>query len=596
MFKIRYKSFDQFSFIDHAMYSKLPRHPFYCSVKEMIDFSFADQICSVLYSERGQRPYAPSLKLKIHLVQAYENISDRNMENRIVGDLFIKRSLDLPADFFGFDHSTIGLDRDRMGEAMFQACHLYILAQLYSKHLWGETNERWIIDSFPAHINVRRCGAFRLIKRAMIQLVKHMKRTAPASVLSAAKSLQLDALRVRLHSESPVAEQMLAFSKLVTQAYGLLYWFQHENIVPLLKEWKNYERSQELQEILRRVLSENSRPHRPDPGPEDGRENEDTGADEQNTDGNAESLPPAETAVDVEQDGTTTAIHEEVKAELHAGQEETAEVVYEKTPRKQRPSDRIVRVDAPEVRTGVKNKSTPITGFKIQNMCTEDGVILNVRVVPSNEHDQDAMIEMVSEVQQFLGMAPQVMIGDTAYGHGKKREAMASRNITLVAPVAEPKNSTGKFDISLFTYDPQKDVFTCPQGAETVRKNRNRTLEGTQYFFDSKSCTRCALRTQCTTSEKKGRSVFRSDYAVTYEGAKKFNESVEGKETLAKRCVVERKNKELKNDCGLGRTHLKRRNTLQVKSFLAAIVVNLKHAIRVQTTPKPGVLRRAKMA
>src|SRR5690606_4759125 len=141
-------------------------------------------------------------------------------------------------------------------------------------------------------------------------------------------------------------------------------------------------------------------------------ENEDTGADEQNTDGNAESLPPAETAVDVEQDGTTTAIHEEVKAELHAGQEETAEVVYGKTPRKQRPSDRIVRVDAPEVRNGVKNKSTPITGFKIQNMCTEDGVILNVRVVPSNEHDQDAMIEMVSEVQQFLGMAPQVMIGD----------------------------------------------------------------------------------------------------------------------------------------------------------------------------------------
>jgi hypothetical protein len=139
--RIRYKSFDQISIADSLVYSKLPRHPFWSNVEAKIDFSFADSLCAVLYSERGQHPYAPSLKLKIHLIQTYYNLSDRQTEEKIMGDLFIKRFLGLPVDFFGFDHSTIGLDRSRMGAAMFHACHLYILAQMYSHGLWGDANE-----------------------------------------------------------------------------------------------------------------------------------------------------------------------------------------------------------------------------------------------------------------------------------------------------------------------------------------------------------------------------------------------------------------------------------------------------------------------
>jgi hypothetical protein len=46
---------------------------------------------------------------------------------------------------------------------------------------------------------------------------------------------------------------MLAFSKLVSQAHGLLEWFNNENIKPLLAEWKHLKRSQELQERSERV-------------------------------------------------------------------------------------------------------------------------------------------------------------------------------------------------------------------------------------------------------------------------------------------------------------------------------------------------------
>jgi len=541
--RVRYKNFDQLSFADLLVYSKLPEHPFWSCVESKIDFSFADTLCAVLYTGMGQRPYAPSLKLKVHLIQAYYVLSDRLVEEKIIGDLFIKRFLQVPVDFFGFDHSTIGLDRTRMGEAMFRACHLYILAQMYSHGLWGDKNEQWIIDSFPTSIHMVRRGAYRLIKHAMIRLVQHLRKQAPKPVRTAAESLPLDAMGVRLSSAASSADLMLAYSKLVAQAYGLLQWFNNENIKPLL-DWKGYPRSQELQAILMRILEENSRPFDPD--------NNGTKAD----------LP--------------------------------ADVQFEKTPREKRPKDRIESAVDPQARTAFK-RSKATTGYKTQNLCTTEGVILDIRTVPANEHDQDATADMVATIQRFFGQTPTALLGDTAYGHGRHRMQLAQQGIQVVAPVQQSPNPTGLFQATMFTYDVDKDIFICPNGEQSVRRNHSPKLEGSQYRFVKKTCLACPLYTQCTNSES-GRSVFRSDYASLYEKAQAYNESLAGQADLLKRYIVERKNNELKNDCGLGLTRTHSRATLQLKALGAAMVVNLKYMVRKLLNPKPGFLRHARSA
>lgn len=542
--RVRYKNFDQLSFADLLVYSKLPEHPFWSCVESKIDFSFADTLCAVLYTGMGQRPYAPSLKLKVHLIQAYYVLSDRLVEERIIGDLFIKRFLQVPVDFFGFDHSTIGLDRTRMGEAMFRACHLYILAQMYSHGLWGDKNEQWIIDSFPTSIHMVRRGAYRLIKHAMIRLVQHLRKQAPKPVRMAAESLPLDAMGVRLSSAATSADLMLAYSKLVAQAYGLLQWFNNENIKPLLEDWKGYSRSQELQAILIRILEENSRPVDPD--------------------------------------------HHGTKTDL------PADVQFEKTPHEKRPKDRIESAVDPEARTAFKySKAT--TGYKTQNLCTTEGVILDIRTVPANEHDQDATADMVATIQHFFGKTPAALLGDTAYGHGRHRMKLARQGIRVVAPVQPSPNPTGLFQATRFTYDVDKDIFICPNGEQSVRRSHSPKLEGTQYRFAKKTCLACPLYMQCTPSQS-GRSVFRSDYANLYEQAQAYNESLAGQADLLKRYVVERKNNELKNDCGLGLTRTHSRATLQLKALGAAMVVNLKYMVRKLLNPKPGFLRHARSA
>ncbi|CAM4513746.1 hypothetical protein FHS16_006041 [Paenibacillus endophyticus] len=66
-----YKQLNQISFTDLEVYLVLPKHPIWSRVAELIDFSFADEICAPLYSCRGPKPYAPALKLKFHIVHRY---------------------------------------------------------------------------------------------------------------------------------------------------------------------------------------------------------------------------------------------------------------------------------------------------------------------------------------------------------------------------------------------------------------------------------------------------------------------------------------------------------------------------------------------
>jgi len=411
--RVRFKTFDQLSFADHLVYSKLPSHPFWSRVETKIDFSFADRLCTVLYTGRGARPYAPSLKLKIHLVQAYYALSDRLVEEKIIGDLFIKRFLQLPVDFFGFDHSTIGLDRHRMGTSMFQACHLYILAQMHSLGLWGDHDEQWIIDSFPCNIGVVMVGAYRLIQQSMLRVVQHIKRSFPILYSHATQSLLLDSLTYRLTAQASANDQMLAFSKLVAEAFALLHWMDTEEVMESLRNWSNKQAKQKFNErrtLLEQILAETSRPTPSPPDPTAKYDEENVLVEEL-----AGSVPSPEGG--------------------QAAPATSATMVYEKIPRSER-SVRRISAHAPDARLGVKNRHTTIKGFKVQNLCSTSSVILDTRVIPASEPDWETMVDIVRGIQSFFRVTPPTLLGDSAYGYGKQRLKLRRLGIQVIAPVA----------------------------------------------------------------------------------------------------------------------------------------------------------------
>src|SRR5690606_35943143 len=125
--------------------------------------------------------------------------------------------------------------------------------------------------------------------------------------------------------------------------------------------------------------------------------------------------------------------------------------------------------------------------------------------------------------------------GDTLYGHNKQRVALQALNVQVVAPVVKTPNPSGLYDISLFTYNHGKDVYTCPNNKETVRKARNKALEGSQHFFAPEDCQGCPLKKSCTKSAS--RSIFHSDHYDLQKTASTFNKSPEGKELHLRRFI-----------------------------------------------------------
>ena len=525
MARVTYKQLDQVSFGDLEVYSVLPEHPIWSRVKELIDFSFADQICAPLYSSFGPRPYAPSLKLKIHIVQRYYNLSDRAMEEKIMGDLFIKRFLDVPVSFIGIDHSTLGLDRERVGSNLFDACHHYILAQAKQQGLWGDNKDVWLVDSFPTHGNIARRSAYRLIKQAILRVVNQLKRAHSFLFHKVQSELPLQSLAVTPSASTP-EEWAAAFNQLVVLAYRLLDWFEGEEIRSIFWSWTKPEQqltSLELQAILYRILTENVSPKDPT-NPED---------------------------------------------------------LYKKLGRDQRPTDRVISAVDPDVRRGTKNKHTKIMGDKVQVVTSAlHGIVLNAEPIPANENDGDRLIEIIQAVRQKQNVKPLTVVGDSAYGYGSHRQTLPNDGIALVAPLRVIANPTGLLRNEQFTYDSEFKSVTCPAGQVTQQGHYNKGQEGKQYVFLKLICKICAMQPICTTNKKTGRTLFISDYYEEFQKAKIYNETEEGKAFLDSRLAIERKNHEMKNHNGLGRARYRSREKRRSDVKIVSMVVNLKQMVK----------------
>jgi hypothetical protein len=439
----------------------------------------------------GQRPFSPSLKLKVHLVQAFEDLSDREMELRLMFDIGIKRFIGVPMSFTGFDHSTLGLDRERMGHVLFDACFHYILAQAKQHKLWGAKNDRWLIDSFHTHANAVKMSAYRLIFHGMLNVVQQLKRAHRPLFKLMEKNLQVSAWFERLPASLTPEERLVAFSKLVARAYALLTWLDSEAIRPLFWQWdddKKQLRSLELSDLVDPLAAKHPKKKKRIP---------------KDTKGYQRIPKEDNSSKAVNPDGTTDDL--------------------EKIPRSERPLDRIENAHDPEMRSGNKTPTKRFFGDKIQVIEEEHShLILEVRPIPGNEHDGHRLEEIVNRIIENHEFTPTEIVGDSHYGSGSNRVALQEKGITLRAPVPNFVNTRGHLSSDHFTYDEEQQSVTCLEGKKTSKRTRHNGHGGVRFTFSPVVCGDCPRLKECTDS-KKGRTIFISDNYKLMKEADEFN-------------------------------------------------------------------------
>ncbi len=197
-------------------------------------------------------------------------------------------------------------------------------------------------------------------------------------------------------------------------------------------------------------------------------------------------------------------------------------------------------------------------------------VIVDVEATPARTYDEVAATKtMIKRTEERLGLKPERLAADTAYGTGKFLDWV----IGTVWDMS--KREEGILSRADFTFDRQRDLYICPQGKflrTTGTVHDGRTI---LYRASTRDCGPCPLKPKCTPNV-----TFRKIPRDVHEDARDATRALMGTPEFAKsrneRKKVEMRFAHLKTHHGFERMRLRGLSGARDEFHLAAIVQNLK--------------------
>jgi transposase len=207
----------------------------------------------------------------------------------------------------------------------------------------------------------------------------------------------------------------------------------------------------------------------------------------------------------------------------------------------------------------------------------EYAVIVDVEATPARTYDEVAATKtMIKRADERLGLKPERLAADTAYGTGKFLDWVIGTGITPYIPVWDmSKREEGMLSRADFTFDRQRDLYICPQGKflrTTGTVHDGRTIV---YRASTRDCGPCSAKPKCTPN-----MTFRKIPRDVHEDARDTTRALMGTPEFAKsrneRKKVEMRFAHLKTHHGFERMRLRGLSGARDEFHLVAIVQNLK--------------------
>src|ERR1700681_3254771 len=207
----------------------------------------------------------------------------------------------------------------------------------------------------------------------------------------------------------------------------------------------------------------------------------------------------------------------------------------------------------------------------------ENAVIVDVEATPARTYDEVAAARtMIERTEERMGLKPQRLAADTAYGTGKFLGWLVGAGITPQIPVWDKSTrEDGTFSRSDFTFDRERNVYVCPAGKLLTTTGNVGDDHILRYIASKRNCDACPLKPQCC-PKMPFRKVTRDinddarDLPRPLMGTPEFGRS------RAQRKKVEKGFAHLKTHHRFERIRLRGLSGARDEFHLAAIVQNLK--------------------
>jgi hypothetical protein len=189
--------------------------------------------------------------------------------------------------------------------------------------------------------------------------------------------------------------------------------------------------------------------------------------------------------------------------------------------------DRVVSLGDPDMRHGRKSRSKRFDGYK-RHIAIVDGLVLATAVEPANAREHEPAERLIDAVERHGEV--EILDIDRGYLASPAVERLHRAGVTIHSRAWAMTNH-GLFTKADFRIDLRRRLVTCPGGASAP------ITQTDQVFFDAKDCSRCSLKSRCTSSSKRSLSIHAmEDLLIKLRANAKTRR---GRAQLRRRTVVE---------------------------------------------------------
>ena len=218
------------------------------------------------------------------------------------------------------------------------------------------------------------------------------------------------------------------------------------------------------------------------------------------------------------------------------------------------------------------------------------GVIVDVEASRAiRQAEVGAAKTMIDRTEERLGLKPERLAADTAYGAAPMLNWLVEKAIAPHIPVFDKsKRDDGTFSRSDFRYDPTSDIYHCPAG-KTLTTTGTLVNGGTTllYLARKHDCDGCKLRAQCC-PKVPFRKIPRDQHEAARDIARSFVGTKAFEQSRRERKKIEMRFAHLKRILRLGRLRLRGPRGAQDEFILAAIAQNLRRLAALVARPPPS--------
>lgn len=279
----------------------------------------------------------------------------------------------------------------------------------------------------------------------------------------------------------------------------------------------------------------------------------------------------------------------ESKQKKHTA-EELKEIFKNLNTKKQEVNDLINQVE----KSGETQVSLTDPDSRMMHSDKGDHVSYNVQVVVEGKNhfildyevtndgnDENSLSMMAIKAKEILEVDSLTAVADTGYFNKPEIKKCEDNNIECYVP-AQKKSSnenSGRYKISEFIYDKEKDSYTCPQDKILSYRGTYNKGKLQNKKYECRECKLCPKKTKCTTA-KRNRTLYRwIDEEIIERMSKRLKEN---KEMMVKRkSTVEHVFGTIKHWSDQGYFLLRRFKKVSAEMGFAVLAYNIKRAIKI---------------